>query len=473
MKKETLNTLVAAVATVALVACHSALAAAPVGWTDDFENAKKKAKAEGKLLLVDFSGSDWCGWCMKLDREVFAKPEFVSAAKKCFVLVLVDSPNDKSKLSPVAAKQNPQLVSKYNIRGFPTVLVMDPDEKILKRTGYRKGGPSAYLEHLEDVMKQAPAYKRGGGAARSGAFDVAELLVGRDGCGTVEVDQDLSNLSLKQADPLDEAKCDIAKVRDVASRAAAAYAAFAAAQSAKDARERSAELDSLMDEYVAASRLAHDQAVEAYIRLVAHLCVDAQNPAAAAAAKAKLAALSQRSQLAWYYVSVEECAAIAAKNAGSPKYGWLGLQGLADNFGAPASWEAVKEKDKAREHKSAAPAVMKNCVALAHAASQLRAAGIALMESRTATDAKKALASIDRLVAQCTKLQLQPRGKFGYSADERKAIVLRTLRGHSAMLTDVAAGFEAGGVKTEIDKKLSAVDALIASKAGEGERGRR
>ena len=144
-------TLAAAVAAIAGTVC--AATSTPAGWTDDFEAAKKQAAAENKLLLVDFSGSDWCGWCKKLDREVFAKPEFLEGAKKDFVLVMVDSPSDKKLLSEKAAEQNPKLVKKYDVHGFPTVLVMDADGTVLEKTGYRDGGPEKYLEHLAEIKK--------------------------------------------------------------------------------------------------------------------------------------------------------------------------------------------------------------------------------------------------------------------------------------------------------------------------------
>ena len=130
----------------------AAFAAIPDGWTDDFDAAKKQAAKEGKRLLVDFSGSDWCGWCMKLDKEVFGQEDFVSKAQKDFVLVLIDSPSDKSILSEKAAKQNPGLVKKYDIHGFPSVLIMDAEGNTMYSTGYRQGGAKAYLKHLEDVM---------------------------------------------------------------------------------------------------------------------------------------------------------------------------------------------------------------------------------------------------------------------------------------------------------------------------------
>ena len=86
-------------AAVAASACALFATSTPEGWTDDFDAAKAQAKSEGKLLLVDFSGSDWCGWCKKLDKEVFATPEFLAGVKDDYVLVMVDSPSNKSLLS--------------------------------------------------------------------------------------------------------------------------------------------------------------------------------------------------------------------------------------------------------------------------------------------------------------------------------------------------------------------------------------
>ena len=125
-------------------------------WIDDYEAALKRAAAEKKLVLCDFSGSDWCGWCQKLDREVFAKPEFIEGASKKYVLLLVDSPRDEKKLSEKARKQNPKLVEKYEIDGFPSVLLLNAKGEKLAECGYQEGGPVKYLEMLERELREAP-----------------------------------------------------------------------------------------------------------------------------------------------------------------------------------------------------------------------------------------------------------------------------------------------------------------------------
>ena len=108
----------------------------------------KQAKAEGKLVYACFSGSDWCAWCQKLEREVLSHDAFLAGVTNDFVLVFVDSPSDKSVLSDHAKAANPALVKKYEIKGYPTALVLDGDGKKVGETGYRKGGPAAYAQHL-------------------------------------------------------------------------------------------------------------------------------------------------------------------------------------------------------------------------------------------------------------------------------------------------------------------------------------
>src|SRR5208282_2021813 len=121
-------------------------------WQTDFKAAQAKAKAEKKYLLVDFTGSDWCGWCIKLHNEVFDKEPFTSEAPKQFVLVELDFPQQKEQ-SDELKKQNKQLLEKYDVKGYPTVLLLEPDGQVVALTGYREGGPEPYLKQLAELPK--------------------------------------------------------------------------------------------------------------------------------------------------------------------------------------------------------------------------------------------------------------------------------------------------------------------------------
>lgn len=123
----------------------------PAGWLTDFAAAQQKAASEGKDLLVLFTGSDWCGWCKRLDKEVFSKPGVIDQISQEFVPVFIDFPSNTARQSAALRQQNDALMSKYRVAGFPTILLMKPDGTAYAETGYREGGPAAYLEHLKEL----------------------------------------------------------------------------------------------------------------------------------------------------------------------------------------------------------------------------------------------------------------------------------------------------------------------------------
>ncbi|MFL6528865.1 MAG: thioredoxin family protein [Chthoniobacterales bacterium] len=127
-------------------------ASAKPGWLTDLKEAQEQAKTGKKLVLVDFTGSDWCGWCIKLDREVFSKPEFKAYADKNLVLLEVDFPKGKEQ-TPIERKQNQELAMKYDIEGFPTIVVLDEEGKQVGVLGYTPGGPAAFIAELEKFRK--------------------------------------------------------------------------------------------------------------------------------------------------------------------------------------------------------------------------------------------------------------------------------------------------------------------------------
>lgn len=124
---------------------------AAAGWGEDYDKALAQASADKKMVLLDFTGSDWCGWCMKLDKEVFSKPEFKNYAKENLVLVEVDFPQAKHQ-SKKLKEQNEKLKQEHRVQGYPTIVVLNAEGKKVGELGYMEGGPKAFLAKL-DALK--------------------------------------------------------------------------------------------------------------------------------------------------------------------------------------------------------------------------------------------------------------------------------------------------------------------------------
>jgi len=124
-------------------------------WTTDAVKAQEQAKKEGKLVLLDFTGSDWCGWCIKFKSEVLDTQEFKQYADKNLVLVEIDFPNKKQQ-SDELKQANKALKDKYKVSGFPTYVILDGEGKeIGRQVGYAKGGPKAFIEKLDGFKKKS------------------------------------------------------------------------------------------------------------------------------------------------------------------------------------------------------------------------------------------------------------------------------------------------------------------------------
>jgi thioredoxin-related protein len=137
------------VALLSLGSVHAAEAA----WLTDYAKAQKQAAAENKPLVLNFTGSDWCGWCIRLDKEVFSQPEFVDYAKDNVVLVKLDFPRNKPQ-SDAEKKQNEALAEKFGIEGFPTIVVLDAKAQPIGKLGYERGGAAKWIGSLEKVTKK-------------------------------------------------------------------------------------------------------------------------------------------------------------------------------------------------------------------------------------------------------------------------------------------------------------------------------
>ena len=123
-------------------------ASAREGWLDDLEKAKAQAKAENKKILLDFTGSDWCGWCKKLDAEVFSQPAWKEYAAKHLVLVELDFPRG-FQLPAETKAQNEKLAAKFKVQGYPTIVITSASGQRKGELGYVPGGPAAFIKALE------------------------------------------------------------------------------------------------------------------------------------------------------------------------------------------------------------------------------------------------------------------------------------------------------------------------------------
>lgn len=121
-------------------------------WGTNVPKAITQAKAEKKLAFLDFTGSDWCGWCVRLKQEVFDTPEFKAYAAKNLVLVELDFPK-KKEISAELKAENNKLAKEYGIKGFPTIIVLDGSGKQVGKLGYMPGGPKPFIAELEKLKK--------------------------------------------------------------------------------------------------------------------------------------------------------------------------------------------------------------------------------------------------------------------------------------------------------------------------------
>lgn len=154
-----------------------ALAAKGEPWITDMAQAQKTAQAEGKDIFVYFTGSDWCAWCLTLDKEVFSQPEFIEYAKKNWVLVELDFPNDEDLLTEEQIEHNEKWEEVFQPPGFPTAFLTDHNAQSYATVGYREGGAQLYVDHLQALRSGKTASERISAALESAqGLERARLL---------------------------------------------------------------------------------------------------------------------------------------------------------------------------------------------------------------------------------------------------------------------------------------------------------
>jgi len=115
-------------------------------WQTDYKQALAQAAKEKKRVLLDFTGSDWCPYCIQMDKEVLNQPGFKAFAANKLVLVTLDFPR-KKQMPPAEAEQNQKLQQEFAIEGFPTYVLLDPAGKEVRRqVGYLEGGPKEFIK---------------------------------------------------------------------------------------------------------------------------------------------------------------------------------------------------------------------------------------------------------------------------------------------------------------------------------------
>lgn len=122
-------------------------------WSEDYAASVSKAKAEKKYILLNFTGSDWCPPCKELEKQVYSQGKFDEYAKQNLVLVKLDFPNQR-QLPKATVEQNEKLQEKFEVKGYPTAILLSPEGKRLGGfTGYLEGGPDAFIAKIEGFKK--------------------------------------------------------------------------------------------------------------------------------------------------------------------------------------------------------------------------------------------------------------------------------------------------------------------------------
>ena len=145
-----------------LVFSSVAINAQDLKWYTDVKEASALSIKTKKPMMLFFTGSDWCGWCMRLQKEVFLQPAFTTWAKENVILVELDYPRSKP-LTPEIKKQNAEIGQMFAVRGYPTVWLVNPSNtngqiafERLGSTGYVAGGPDKWIEGANGILKKQP-----------------------------------------------------------------------------------------------------------------------------------------------------------------------------------------------------------------------------------------------------------------------------------------------------------------------------
>ena len=118
-------------------------------WLTDVSQAIENSKVSGKPIFAFFTGKQWCSWCKKLERQVLSKDGFIDYAKENLVLLELDFPRGRRNLP----QKQIELARKFNIKGYPSVILMDSSTNKIAKTGYEAMSPEQYVDHVKALLK--------------------------------------------------------------------------------------------------------------------------------------------------------------------------------------------------------------------------------------------------------------------------------------------------------------------------------
>ncbi len=224
-------------------------------WTQDIDAATLLAKEKKLPVLVDFTGSDWCGWCKLMQGKVFTTEAFRNYAKTALVLVKIDFPRDKSKVPAEYHARNQKLQQQYGVKGYPTYVILSSEGKAIGRmSADRDATPEKFIGQLKDILFFEPA-------------NLKAVAAGLDGAKKKAFADLLKDLDEQQAKTKELEQAFMAKIEPIVKKA---QADFAAAQTPADKKkvEQSfvGERTRLMQKYqprIAAIKVATDKAKKA------------------------------------------------------------------------------------------------------------------------------------------------------------------------------------------------------------------
>lgn len=164
-----------------------------INWLTNYDEAANLSRSTSKPMVLLFTGSDWCTWCIKLEEESLNTSEFADAAGDKFVFVKLDFPLNRAQPADISA-QNKRLQKQFDVQGYPTIIILDSKQRKIGHSGYRPGGGKQYAGHLLQVIEGHSAYQQKVDNLDKHAISGVDLKVLYEQATELKRDQDVQSL---------------------------------------------------------------------------------------------------------------------------------------------------------------------------------------------------------------------------------------------------------------------------------------